>query len=156
MKRSFTLALLVGIIALVVLLFILVITQTSQILDSVHYRRLDRSISLFVKNFNNGDYKAAAYQFHYLEAQSLGGVINLAETLKRLATATGPISYKPHEISHSRLANGQVQYRASLTIKAANLLSNDSLSIDILAYEESTYGEPTIAIFDNNEFKDPL
>jgi len=156
MKRSSTAAFLAGGVALVIFIFVLLVTQTSTITDSNHFRRLDRAISLFVRNLNNGDYQAAAYQFHYLEAQSHGGVPSLAESLHRLASVTGFLSYEPHDIAHTRIINGKVQYRASLTITSIETATSDVRSIDILAYEESIYGGPTIAVFDGKEFKEPL
>jgi hypothetical protein len=45
---------------------------------------------------------------------------------------------------------------ASLTIDVTSTITGEVLSIDILAYEETSYGGPTIAVFDGKVFKDPL
>jgi hypothetical protein len=99
MKRSSSLTFFIGSLALGVLLVVLLATQAVTIRESLYYRRLDRSISVFVKNLDKGNFQAAAYQFHYLEAQALGGAVKLAESLSRLASETWIISYEPNDIS---------------------------------------------------------
>lgn len=146
----------IGSLAFSLFVAVLLATQVATIRESIHNRRLDRSISVFIKNLNEGEFLTAAYQFHYLEAQAFGGIAELAEALSRFASETGNISYDPNDISHTRNVNVKVEYMASLKIDVARTSTGELVSIEILAYEESNYGGPTIAVFDGEVFKDPL
>ncbi len=152
MTRNYRSAIIIFIgILLVSLLGYFLITKNT-IVEVLKYREFKNELDSFIKNLNKNEFEKAAYQFHFLEAQSIG-IEQLKRNLESIKNRFGKIINGSNNITYLKTNNDNISYYAIIRIENPK---NDGEVLEIVVYEENGYGKPTITIFNGIEFKDEI